>query len=247
VIRVVVNIIPVLLAVGWLVATGVWNRTEAVVRVTLTAREAAWQAGEGTMPPRLWITWEPRADPLDARNWLTYDRLRRLGFDLSVPAAAPSADRIYERMLPRRAWVVFEHDGDAWQAIERRRQLAPGEDGGDRFASSSRLVPVDAGPEAAELAERYGDGRHLIIPAWIELQWVGPETGGPLVYGTIRALDPPSITVPSRLAGYLRALAPAAPDRPPGTPPAARAVTTPRYDVELAVGRLGIPWIVEIR
>ncbi|MDP1572016.1 MAG: DUF4824 family protein [Vicinamibacterales bacterium] len=242
-IRVVVNIIPVLMAVGWLVATGVWNRTEAVARVTLTAREAAWRPGEGTAPSRLSITWEPRADPLDARNWLTDDRLRRLGFDLSMPASAPPAGRVYGRMLPRRAWVVFELDGEAWRAIERRQALAGGDEGGGRFAS--RLVPIDAGPDAAELAAKYGEGRHLIIPAWIELQWRGPEAGGPLVYGAIRALDPPSITVPPGLAAHLRALAPApaAPDRRPGVPPA----TPARYEVEVAVGRLGIPWIVEIR
>lgn len=246
-IRVVTTAVPVLLAVAWLVGAGVWNRSEVLARVTLTEREVPWRSGEGTGPARLWIEWQPRTDPLDARNWLTHDRLRRLGFDLSVPASAPPAARVYRRTLPRRAWVAFELDGDAWRAIERRREVTAGAQDLAR-ARPSRLVPVDAGPDAAEIAAKYGDGRHLILPAWIQLNWVGPGDGGPLVYGSIRALDPPSVVVPRALASRLRALAPT-PRAPrlvePGGEPEPPAA--PRYAVDLAVGRSGIPWVEDVR
>lgn len=243
--RIVVNAVPVLLAIAWLVGAGVWNRGEVLTRVTLTDREAAWRGGGHDEPVRLWIEWQPRAEPLDARNWLTHDRLRRLGFDLSVPAAAPPAARAYQRTLPRRAWVAFELDGDAWRAIERRREVTAPAQQEWRRRLDSRLVPVDAAPAAADLVEKYGDGRHVILPAWIQLNWVGPGAGGPLVYGSIRALDPPSVLVPRALAARLRALSPSAPPLPgdEAPPPPAR----PRYEVDLAVGRSGIPWVEDVR
>lgn len=244
--RVYASATLVLLAVAWLVATAVWNRSEVVSRITLTERELPWVSGDEEAV-RLSIDWERRVDPQDARNWLTLDRLRQIGFDLSLPATAVEAERAYSRVLPRRAWIVFEYAGEAWQAGERRRALRAGESADGR-PTASRLVPIDVGLDVPVLAERYAEGGHLIVSGWIQIAWVGPGAGGPLVYGFIRSLEPSSFTVPRPLADHLRALRPFTPrprgmrpDRPPPAPAA------PRYEVDLAVGRFGIPWVVEVR
>jgi hypothetical protein len=237
--------VPVLLAVFWLVGTAAWNRSAVLARVTLTEHEAPWHAAGAEGPVRVSIDWVRRDDPQDARNWLTPDRLRAIGFNVARPATAPESERAYSRMAPRRAWVVFEYGGEAWQLIERRRELAS-----DRgWRTSSRLVPVDAGPDRRALAERHEGTPHVIVSAWIQMGWVGPGAGGPLVYGFIRAIEPPSITLPRRWAATLRTLAPLpllpramSPEDVPSPLPAA-----PRYEVDLAIGRLGIPWVEEVR
>jgi hypothetical protein len=245
--RVLASAVLVLLAVAWLVATAVWNRGAVVSRITLSERELPWTFPQDEQAIRLSLDWERRLDPQDARNWLTVDRLRQVGFDLSLPATAPEAGRAYSRVLPRRAWVVFEYDGDAWRAVERRRALTQRETPLDRTAPS-RLVPVDVGLNVDLLTARYPGAGHLIVPAWIQLGWAGPGAGGPLVFGSIRSLEPSSVTVPRPFADHLRALAPsstlsrdARPDAAPIPPP------LPRYEVDLAVGRLGIPWVVAVR
>lgn len=236
----------VLAAVGWLAGAALWNRTGAVSRATLTARELRVEApGEG--PVRLALEWVPRDDPLDARNWLTNDRLLRLGFDLAVPPAAPEAERAYGRMLPRRGWVVFELAGEAWRTETRRRAVSVG-DPGARPPTASRLVPIDAGPDWEPLAERYPPGAHLIVAAWIHVGWIGPDAGGPLVYGYIQRLDPAHVVVPPQFADRVREAArrasgeagaqAGAPVREPAAAP---------LEVDLVVGRLGIPWVADVR
>lgn len=245
--RIAASAVLVLLAVAWLVGSAVWNRSAVVSRITLTERELPWRFTEDGQPVRLSIDWVRRDEAQEARNWLTSDRLLQLGFDLSLPATSPEAARAYSRALPRRAWVVFEYEGDAWRAVELRRSMRAAE-GLDEWHGPSRLVPVDVGLDVQALAERYPQGGHLITPAWIQLSWVGPGAGGPLVYGSIRTLDPPSLTVPRALSSRLRALSPSPRDpieRRPGG--AAAAPATPRYEVDLAVGRLGIPWVVDVR
>jgi hypothetical protein len=91
--------------------------------------------------------------------------------------------------------------------------------------AASRLVPVDASSDQETLLARYPTD-HLILRAVIALGYVPPSRGGPVIYGWIRELIPPAITVPRELRGRL---------------------TSGRYDVDLAVGRLGIPYLVDIR
>jgi hypothetical protein len=245
--RVLASAVLILMAVAWLVATAVWNRTAIVSRITVTERELPWTYPMDEQAVRLSLDWERRLDAQDARNWLTVDRLRQIGFDLGVPATSPEAGRVYARVHPRRAWVVFELEGETWRAVERRRAVTEPEPAGDRPAAS-RLIPVDAGLDVAALVERYPDGRHLIAPAWIQLGWVGPGEGGPLVYGSIRDVEPSSLTLPRPFADRLRAMAPPSSsrrdERPDAAPPRPAG---PRYEVDLAVGRLGIPWIVDVR
>lgn len=216
-------------------ALGGWNRTDDPrLVITLTHREFMRSSGDNTSGDdpglQLRILYQERAEPLDARNWLTDSRLADLGFPLDVLPTAPEAERLFQRALPRIGWVAFEYDGDAWRDIDRRRaiqaQAAQADGGPPRPYNQSRLVPVDASPDLETLLTRYPTG-HLILRASFRLWYLGPEQKGPLVYGTIRQLIPAAITVPRALRDQVERAA--------------------EYEVDLALGRLGIPYVKDIR
>jgi hypothetical protein len=217
-----------------------WNRSDPpLMRLTVTERELRLlnvpQADRDEDPGiQLRLEYTRRDEPLDARNWLTDDRLRAIGLGLDVMPSAPEAEDTYTRALPRIAWVAFEYDGNAWREVERRLALTapPPRHPGERRLEPSRLVPVDAAPDAASLAARYPAG-HLILRASIRLGYVPPVRKGPLVYGWIREVIPSAVHVPRDFRDVLATL-PSAGD-------------APRYDVDLVVGRLGIPYIASVR
>ena len=148
-------------------------------------------------------------------DWLDERKLRTLGFRPERYDTADAAeDETGRQALPRQAWVVLEFDGPAWQAAlaDSETELA-GLDGKIQSGestlqqreyrqeslermrqSSSRLVAVDAGTDAAVLRERYPDTtRYLISSAEIHL-WMAPapspeENGDrPRVRGTLQLL-----------------------------------------------------------
>ena len=127
--------------------------------------------------------------------------------------------------------MAFELNGPAWRDIERR--LALRRDMAERHGTvtePSRLVPVDASLDFDTLLAKYPHD-HLVLRASIELGFVPPAHKGPLVYGRIATVIPSAVTVPRELRDHFL---------PRGAPP------PPHYDVELAVGRLGIPYVTGI-
>jgi Domain of unknown function (DUF4824) len=247
--RLLLPAIATLLAVVSLVALSGWNRSDAPrLRLTLTERElslpyiSATEDEDLGLQLRLLYAW--RFEPLDARNWLTEERLRALGFALDVPPGAPEAREAYERALPRLAWVAFEYGGEAWRAIERQRalererqiQMMPEASRHLARTEETRLVPVDADLDLDRLLMRYPHD-HLIVRASIEL---GLSSGpNPIIYGRIRHLVPSQIAVPRRLRGRLGGLS--------ESPAPADAIIPPRYEVDVALGRLGVPYISDVR
>lgn len=240
-IRIAVPALTILLTVAAFVGLSGWNRSgEPRMVMTLTEREllvsGARDDAEGDHAGlELSIAVEHRRDPLDARNWLPESRLRALGFDLDVPAGAPTAKDVYDHVPPRRAWIVFEYDGPAFRAIERRRALET-QDPSRRPGWTSRLVPVDAGLNFDVLRRSYPSG-HLILPGVIGLVFVAPDNGGPLVHGTLQSLTPGTLAVPAALEGVFDGL----------VAPAEASTPAPRYEVELAIGELGWPYVRNAR
>jgi hypothetical protein len=243
--RVAFPALMTLVVVAGYVGAASYNRSRApIVTLTLTERELTlpWNLMSDDRPGlQLHIEFADRSDPLESRNWLTEERLRALGFVFAVPAGAPEAADAYRRMPSRMGWVAFEYDGPAWREFDRRRALQA-EGTVWRGSQPSRLVPVDAAPEADVLARRYPSG-HLILRAAIGVDYRGSEQGGPLLYGAIRGLAPGEVTVPRRLAPILEGLA-----RPVVRHPGVEgAAVSPRYAVDLAVGPLGVPYVVGLR
>ena len=236
--RIALPALIVMLAVVSYVGVAQWNASaEPRQVITLTERELPlpqYFTAPGDDPGlQLSIAYENRHDALDARNWLPESRLREIGFALYVPPGGPDAVHTYDRVPVRLAWVVMEYDGPAWRELERRRALRPDERRDP--ALSSRLVPVDAGPHYEALRARYGEG-HIILPAVIGIQYLAPGEGGPLVYGTLRDLAPARVAVPYEFRSLLRAFRDELP-----------VSAQPRYEAELAVGELGLPYLRSVR
>lgn len=251
--RLVVAAIVLLLAVFGLLGTAAWNRGGTPQFITLTERELAlpwtWESGPEDHGPelRLRFAWERRSEPQDARAWLTEGRLGEIGFDMLLPAGGPAAERFYGRMLPRLAWAAFERDGPAWRAIARRRAVTA-DASGTRFDPDlgSRLVPIDVARDAVTLIRRYAEQPVVVLRVVVDVQYRNVPSSGPVVWGTIVRLVSDEVSVPQHLRSRLDGLPRRQPSSrreggaPPDTPP-------PRYEVDLAVGRLGAPWIVDIR
>ena len=231
-----------MIAVTTLLAVAGWNRSGAPrLTITLTERELRMPWTTGSAPGddaglHLALVFQNRGDPLDARNWLPESRLREIGFTFNVPVGAPQAADAYDNVPPRLAWVAFEYEGTAWRAIERRRTLRASQETAQAPELLSRLVPVDAAADFDVLRVRYPSG-HLILRAVVGLTYVAPGRGGPLVHGVLRQVVPNTIAVPARLRSVFDGL----PAAPQGTEPA------PRYEAEIAIGRLGLPYLRSAR
>ena len=221
-------LLTLLLVVAFVALAG-WNRTaEPAVRLTLTERELprSGARSSGDDPGlQLRFAFESRSEPLDSRNWLTDDRLMDLGFPLDVLPTAPNAARLFNHALPRLGWVVFEYNGELARDLERRRAMDPTRPRLDH-ETRSRLVAVDAGGSFDALLKRY-PADHLILRAAFRLGYVGPENKGPIVYAYISQLIPASVTVPRDLRPQIE--------------------HGERYEVDLGVGRWGIPFIIGAR
>jgi hypothetical protein len=228
-----------MIVVASFVALGAWNRSaEPRLTITLSERELTlWPSGGDRQhqPLRLRLAYEPRFDPLDTRNWLPESRLRELGFALTVPAGDPRAADEYDNVPARLGWVALELDGPAWREIERRRDLLAAESAAHlRPDRQSRLVPVDASADFDTLRVRYPSG-HLIVRGVIGLAYVPPDRGGPVVHGTLRFVVPESVAVPASLRGVFEHVGRATPG------------AQGRYEVELAIGKLGLPYVRSAR
>lgn len=237
-IRIALPAVIVLVTVAAFVAQAARNRAgEPRLTFTLTERELRlerWGAARDEAAfVELRFEVAHRTDPLDARNWISDMRLREIGFNLDVPAGAPAAAEFYDHVPPRRAWVVLEYDGPAWRALHQRRALSP--ETGSRFESPSRLVPVDAGADPEALARRHPG--HLVLPAVIGLAYLAPAQGGPLVYGVLYHLVPAELTVPRELRAVFNGLEARSGEAP----------HEPRYEVDIAVGQLGLPYVRDAR
>jgi len=234
--RVAFPALIVVVTVAAFVGAAGWNRSgDPAPAMVLTERElpiAYSEAASGDPSTRLRIAYEYRHDPLDARNWLPESRLREIGFTFNVPVGSPQAVDTYRRVPPRLAWVVFEYDGPQWRDIERRRAMTETAREPETTILPSRLVPVDAGLDLELLRARYPAG-HLILRGVIGLSYVPASSGGPLLHGVLREVVPSALAVPYELRPLLDQLSSAEPSAGP----------EPRYEAELAVGRIGLPYI----
>jgi hypothetical protein len=236
--RIAIPALCALLAVVAFIVLSGYNRSgNPLSRISVTERELRFRGLASEDRDRgleLRFDYARRADPLEARNWLTEDKMRAVGFTLNVMPGAPEAADTYGRSLPRVAWVAFEYDGGGWREIERQRQLRSASERhpGMPLLEPSRLVPVDAGPDPETLAARYPQG-HLILRASLKLGYLPPDNKGPLVHGWIRDLIPSTVHVPREFRDLLASLPP--------------LHNEPRYDVDLEVGRLGVPYVTGVR
>jgi hypothetical protein len=259
---------------GWLAAIGVVlivnlvmgvgaarNRAgepEAELRMTEREVPLAW-VGEEDSGIALRLDWNRDWEGYD---WLDEDKLAELGFDCDPPLTAETEEFHYEMLPPRRAYVVLEFEGAAWDdwlaatdgeiaRIEEEEAAgtnAPEILEGRKSAlergkvTRSRLFPVDVGTDEALLRERYPDrGRYVVVAGVVRPRVhreVDEETGKsrvPVLRGTIPQLLVHRIHVNRQ-------------HRPTFEPLDGRGTGDgPRYEVTLRFGSRLEPWIAASR
>ena len=180
----------------------------------------------------------------------------------------------YRAVLSRPAFIVMVLGGPEWERRvsawqERRRRhtddlVARGELKGDAETHArteiaeaprrlSRLMPVDAGRDAAALRAMYPDrSRSLILRGVVRLHLIEASArGGPSLHGDLDQVFPVVVNVPRALHAPLDALGP--PPRPARGAGVARDRSAamldhaPRYEVRVSAGRTFQPWVTEVR
>lgn len=184
-------------------------------------------------------------------RWLDKEKLAALGFDVSADPQNVDAARRYQKTLPRKAYVVLEFNGPAYQAAvqqararldEAKAKLAadPGSKAlkaNVKYAQrrldnernkNTRLFAVDVGPDRRTLRSHYSNrARYLILPGEVRLTVVNKA-----LTGYISGLGVSSINVP---LAYRAAIIGGGGARPA------------HYTVRLAFGKRDEPWILAAR
>ena len=187
-----------LLAINAIVMAGVFrNRSRAVQEITLTERELPFNDfGRGGRDENsglsLRLDYDNDFSVLSPRSgWITIKHLQDIGFDTTMPPEAPGAFAHYGKMLPRKAVVVLEYDGNRWRdwLADQARELAQHEADGkaenesdealkerrERYETDrvghTRLFAVDLGTDADALRSKYADLHHYVLwPASVQLR-----------------------------------------------------------------------------
>ena len=195
-----------------------------------------------------------------ALSWLEPVQLRELGFDVEGDIESEEGAEHVRRQPSRRAWVVLEHDGPAYQAsLERARQkferataLASANAGDKEFQerlnlvraamereerSETRLFVIDVGRDEDALRAQYPDRqRHAIVNGRLSLMIEG-NPGRRRVTAQVDELDVAAIRVPHMYREVVE---------PFVQPNAYPDDHEPRFAATVNFGRRFEPWIVDL-
>lgn len=196
-------------------------------------------------------------------HWLQPAQLRELGFDVSGDMQSNEDAQRVSRQPSRRAWLVLEYDGPAYQAsleqariaLERATSLALANAGDDEFERrlkfaqanmekeqrfDSRLFVVDVGLDPDALRTRYPDRRqYVVVRGRIGMSVQGPpERQRPVA--RIVDLDVDAIRVPYQYRETVEPLT--------RTPQATfYDRREPRFRATVNFGQRFEPWIVDLK
>lgn len=203
----------------------------------------------------------------DARNWLGAEKLKELGYELIDSDDYDEIRKYINKQLPRPAWIVLEFDGaaynnalkDAENKYQEEKRLLSNEQESEtqKFRledaernlawiknSSSRLYAVDAGPDPAQLRQRYPDKSHYIVTSGlVQVSYDDYGSSRGKMTGYISEINITSIHVPLEHRAVFDSL------------PELKYIEEssynpnsflPRYRVRLAYGQRYEPWIVEV-
>jgi hypothetical protein len=197
-------------------------------------------------------------------KWFNREKLIELGFKFQ-PLQDESAGRYaWEKELPRKAYIVLEYDGAAYQRalasaeqeLNAQQQLLDNNPDKEEFKKRvkaakdklegeqlyfSRLFAIDAGSDKTKLRNTYPDSsRYLIMQALIKPSWYGNGKGKDGEWkGRITELLINTINVPleHRVVFELLKADQNNQNQNQGTP---------RYKVSLAFGKRGEPWVIGV-
>jgi len=277
-------------AVGVLVTANAFVLIHAAVNrsgapdaeLELTARELKYYpSGREDSGAVLALNWQNSAaqypffgtSPEAPARWFGANKLKEIGFDVSVPPASKDASRYYARMRSRQVFVALELDGPAWKEWLDRRKAAiaaepvatpvpgtPRTTVEDRIRideeTSSRLVAIDVGLGGTALRAKYPDRqRVMILRGRAQLfrdDGIVTPTGGaasrvpavPYLRGVITSIDPSQIYVSQPLSRKFDSQASYMPWTYSGEQ--VKIAENP-YTVTLRVGSQYEPWVVDVK
>ncbi len=192
-------------------------------------------------------------------DWFDASKLQPLGFDVQLEKVC---DHHYDA-LPRLGYVVLEMEGPAWEAwlqkqvaeVEKAREVVARGDREPEYLEDkreylrqvrdrqSRLLPVDVGPDAAQLRSRYPDRqRYLVMAAKLRMYCTADaqENAPPLrLEGRIIALLPESLHVPAHLYATMERYA-------NSNDGYNHWADKPRYQLSVQYGRRLEPWLTAV-
>jgi len=200
-------------------------------------------------------------------KWFSREKLIELGFELQPLKGQGDWRRHYaiEKELPRKAFIVLEYDGAAYQKalakaeqeLDAQLQLLDNNPDKEEFKnrvkaardrlegeqlSFSRLFAIDAGPDKTQLRKAYPDNsRYLIMQATVRPSWSGNGKGKEGEWkGRITRLLVNTINVPLEHRAIFEPLE-------DGQVSRNQNKLTPRYQVSLAFGKWGEPWVIGVK
>jgi hypothetical protein len=203
--------------------------------ITLTERELRMMRTDDNSGVTLMLNFQDPSrmfyypESLRPEAWLSREKLSTLGFDCGVDPSDKRAPDFYERQVPRSAFVALEYDGLAWHHWQETNAVLVKSE--NRL---SRLVAIDAAPNAAQLRARYPDRHSILIqPAVIRISFRAavPNKGWKAqIAGSIDSVSR-SIHVPQPFSSKLR------------TSPIANPAS---YRVNLTFGSALEPWVTGV-
>ncbi len=194
-------------------------------------------------------------------SWFDAQKLTDLGFDIKAIKQNIQEWDYYQRLLPKRAYVVLEYAGDAWhnyqieketEIDELKRKTPADEKKAEQLASQigrihqdlrsrSRLFAVDVGPDPDVLRQHYPDRSHFAIVA-AKVRAGYSNTDELKVHGRIEQLLVSRLHVPLSLQMPLVGLQPRASFSVYDATPGVRN-WQPRYSVTVKWGSRFEPWV----
>lgn len=220
------------------------NRARTDSDVVLTERELPMSAQEKD-DSGVWLSlnW-PSAFVFDVNDWIDRTKLRELGFDVTADPRQANAVNRYYATPSRAAYVALEYDGPAWQkhlsSYEASLKTTNPQPGLDQLVqlrdSGSRLIPIDAATDPAELRARHPNAsRVLIAPATVHITYTGRPPEQRVTGYLLPVLT--QIHVPLPLSRQFDGITPLSVYRPG---------FHPRYEVRLRFGSHYEPWVVAV-
>lgn len=254
---------------GWVLAHVAMNRSsQPDAEMELTTRELNYFGSRSDdSSVVLLLRWEntapeyPPTGALAPPGWFDQKKLVEVGFDLGVSADSRAAERFYQNLRSREAFVALEYEGPAWEQwlkdlepqLQQQSQYIPAPERLEvERQTASRLVAIDASRDPAELRRKYPDRKRVMILQALVRAMIEPKRPASAVAparpayvrGAITRVAIESINVPEPLSQQFDGLSSYTPYVTDGKQV---KIQPPTFAATLRVGSKYEPWVLAVR
>lgn len=238
------------------------RKGEPEAQIELTEREMNYSANYSRENSGVSLRLNVRHDRNAENSWLDQDKLETLGFSFPEAETESEQQRVFERLLPRAAYIVLEFDGTAYreEVDSAKAQLAESEaalnanpeseilqkrlESSTRKVerlqtASTRLYSINAGLDPVALRNRYPDrSKYIIAPGTVRPVYSYADRRQPKIKGSIGRVHVTQVHVPLQHRDVLDSL--------PAREQIYSRAYPPRFKVNLANGSRYEPWVESI-